>query len=153
MTENPAYIQAIPQIITLKDVYGEWATVTNLTPKGYEAVGFRPPKKGMLEYFAFCFEVATNNCTDIDLECPRLILEKLPQPIIFNPSLFGTEATKLYGTDNIMLKVGYCLYGFMPKLSVGKGNVWALSPECKNICPKEDIRAFYQSLIWIYKES
>lgn len=149
MTENPTYTQMVPDTITLKDVYGVWTTVTKLTPKGYVAVDFRYAKKG--EQFITIMDNVVH-CAELDGACPRLIVEKLPEPIIFNPSLFGEEAVKTYGTDNIMLKVGYCLYGFMPKLSVGKGNVWALSPECKNMCPKEDIQAFYKSLIWIYKE-
>lgn len=150
MTENPTYTRVITQTFTLKDIYGSWATPQKLTPFGYVAVDFRCAKKGEQAITIDDFSAHTVDC---DSNSPRLIVEKLPEPIIFNPSIFGAEATKLYGTDNIMLNVGYCLYGFMPKLSVGRNDVWALSPTFKNMCPKVEITGIGYNLIWIYKES
>lgn len=150
MTINPIYTRTVMETVSLKDVYGHLASTNNIVPKGYKAIDFRLIKTG--DQYITTIDNTVRNAEQ-DNNCIRLIVEKLPEPIIFNPSLFGVEAAKLYGTDNIMLKVGYCLYGFMTKYDIRRNDVLALSPELKNMCPKVDILNDFYKLIWIYKES
>lgn len=145
MTDNPAYTQTVTQTTTLKDVYGSEATVKNLTPEGYIAIDFRPVKTN--ESYVFVsgpgVDVAATSTTTV---C-RLIVKKAPEPIVFNPSIFGPFAAKKYGTEDIILPTGNNLIGF----SNVRPHIGAhyIDPKTLNIINWHNLPEFSGYVIWV----